>query len=105
MNGATFRATRERLGLTTRWIADELDVNERSVHRWENGQSPIPEGVVGALEEWGALHDQYVTEARDPVVVPRTGHRGGFPAAWWRAVAAEAHREHGAGIDYEDPPA
>ena len=101
MNGATFRATRERLGLTTRWVSEELDVRERTVHRWESGASPIPEGVVDALDSWEELHDWHVEQAGDPVVVPFKGEHDGYPASWWRAIAAEARREQGSGIEYE----
>lgn len=101
MNGATFKAVRERLGLTTRWVADELGVAERSVHRWEADTSPIPDGVVEALESWETLHVNRVAAADDVVVIPRTGERDGLPASWWRSVAAEARREHGSEIDYE----
>lgn len=101
MNGATFRATRERLGLTTRWVSEELEVRERTVHRWESEASPIPEGVVDAMIEWEELHDDLVEQAGDPVVVPFKGVHDGFPASWWRAIAAEARREQGSGIEYE----
>ena len=50
MSGAELRCLRERLGLTTRWLAEHLDVAERSVHRWEAGVQRVPDGV--AAEVW-----------------------------------------------------
>lgn len=76
MTAAELRVVREYLGLTTRWLADHLGVAERSVHRWESGEWPVPGGVsveverleaatadrVGAAVE--ACHD-----ARDPAIL------------------------------------
>ena len=49
MSGAELRCLREWLGLTTRWLADHLDVAERSVHRWESGAYPVPAGVASEV--------------------------------------------------------
>lgn len=49
MSGAELRCLREWLGLTTRWLAEHLDVAERSVHRWESNVQRIPEGVAAEV--------------------------------------------------------
>lgn len=103
MSGAELRCLREWLGLTTRWLADRLGVAERSVHRWESGDSPIPRGVadgVLALSEQtyeilNGLIEQLL-DTVDPVVITyRTdadyqAHHpeGDWPASWHRALCA-----------------
>ena len=105
MTGAEFLATREHLGLTSRWLADHLGVAERSVVRWGDDQSPVPPGVADeilALEEraWDRVHELEAEatatqhKGEEPVItVYRTneaaaasGETGGYPAAWYRAI-------------------
>ncbi|QAY69970.1 helix-turn-helix domain-containing protein [Xylanimonas protaetiae] len=103
MTGAALRCTRERLGLTTRWLADHLDVAERSVHRWESGEWPVPDGVRLAVELLTARHDVLVEALLadvdalpDPLLVTYrtdadadaigTPDVAGYPAAWHRAA-------------------
>lgn len=108
MSAAELRVVREHLGLTTRWVAARLDVQERTVHRWESGESPIPDGVRMQVEAWKDDTAQSATvgvaallDARDPVVVTyRTdidylAHEpaGGWCASWHRAVVARVAQE------------
>lgn len=108
MTDAEFKVVREHLGLTTRWVADHLGVAERSVHRWEAGQTPVPDGVRRQMEAWEqdtaesigrAVAD--LGDARDPAVATyRTDEHyrrwepdAGWPASWHRALVARVAEE------------
>ena len=103
MSDAEFRCLREWLGLTTAWVADHLDVAERTVHRWEAGVSPVPAGVSSELLRLsevtydalngltGKLMDlpepsvlTYRTDADHHVHHPEQD----WPASWHRALCA-----------------
>lgn len=96
LTDAEFRIARESLGLTSEWVAARLGVAERTVRRWEAGTSPVPTGVADQLGAWvDAADDQAeawaarLLDEPDPVlVIPREGERDGWPAGWWRALAA-----------------
>lgn len=119
MTGAELKVVREWLGLTTRWLADHLDVAERTVHRWEMGVSPIPEGVRVEVEKLEARTAEIVSaavdacnDARDPALLTyRTDEdyhahhpEQPWPASWHRALVARvAHEVPGLVIDYWGP--
>ena len=100
MTGAEFRTARERLGLATRWVAETLGVAERSVHRWEADQSPVPAGVAIMVGYWAgqAVRLRHALDADSEIVTYRTDadmHEARpdlayWPASWHRAVAGEA---------------
>lgn len=48
ISAAQFRATREMLGLSQQDVAGEVEVDRRSVKRWESGEYPVPDEVA----EW-----------------------------------------------------
>lgn len=114
MNDAELRCTRERLGLTTLWLAAHLDVAERTVHRWEHGHSAIPAGVAAAVLEIDRRTNAVVDErtraaaATRMIVTFRTdedyhaanGPAGEWSASWDRAVAARVASVVDAGILY-----
>ena len=103
MSGAELRCLREWLGLTTRWLADHLDVAERSVHRWESGAYPVPAGVASdvlrlsevAYDVLNGIVDRLL-DLPDPGVVTyrsdadyRAHHpEQDWPASWHRALCA-----------------
>lgn len=103
MTGGEFRTVREYLGLTLEWVAEHLDVAERSVRRWEAGTSPIPDGVRRQMEAWEADTARAVTEyvtqlqdMRDPaanIAEDTTQLPGGWPPRWHRHVVARAAAE------------
>ncbi len=119
MTAAEFRVVREYLGLTTRWLADRLGVQERTVQRWEAGASPIPDGVRLAIEQLEADTAQYVDQAVQALLdLPDPGlltYRSDadyhqhhpeqpWPASWHRAtVARVAERVPALVIDYWQP--
>lgn len=57
---ASFRALREECGLTQEQLADEMDVDRRSVKRWESPHAPVepPDDVwAWLLAARGAMHE------------------------------------------------
>ena len=103
MNAVAFRATREYLGLTTAWVAAQLNVNERTVRSWEQGRARVPEGVAEQMRQWewatDNVVDKYVGElgcTPAPVMaIARTDDEvpGAWPARWHRHVAARVALE------------
>ncbi|MBP8880670.1 MAG: helix-turn-helix transcriptional regulator [Dermatophilaceae bacterium] len=99
MNAATFKAIREGLGLTARDVSERLDINPRTVDRWEAGHSPIPSFAADAIEEWEALAADTVNawvEAmhgdQHPTVVLTTGDED-EPRRWQRAIAFRVRQQ------------
>ncbi|WP_341741290.1 helix-turn-helix transcriptional regulator [Trueperella pyogenes] len=59
MNGATFRLLRTTMGLEIGAVAAELDINRRTIERWESGKNPLPEFAQIWIEErWQAFLDE-----------------------------------------------
>lgn len=103
MTAAKFRCLREWLGLTTAWLADRLDVAERSVQRWDSGDSPVPAGVADSLltlseQTYDVLNgvvDQLLDVAEPTIITYRSdadyrAHHPevDWPASWHRALCA-----------------
>jgi hypothetical protein len=51
MTGAELQSIREYLGLSTKWLADYLEVGERKVMRWEDEEMQIPNPVTGLVDD------------------------------------------------------
>ena len=60
MTGAELQTIREYLGLSTRWLADYLDVGERKVMRWEDEDLQIPDAISGLVDDLYQEADQLV---------------------------------------------
>lgn len=60
ISAAQFRATREMLGLSQQDVADAVEVDRRSVKRWESGEYPVPDDVAEWLMEGKASADYTV---------------------------------------------
>jgi len=125
IDGVDLRVTREYLGLTTAWLSEYLGVAERSVHRWESGERPIPTGVRAGIEHLEAATAAFVEEAlaalrdaKDSTLVtyrtdsdyrqhqPDAGpdstdgtSRTPWPASWHRAVCARVARQVPGGVE------
>ena len=59
-------------------LSARLDVNERTVRRWEQGDAPIPDGVVVEMQEWFSLFLDAQDEALDTMreIYERCGRVG-----------------------------
>lgn len=93
MTSAEATATRHLIGLTFEQVGEALDINPRSVRRWESGSSLPGAGAAGALRALRVEHDEdtsrLVAIARkgEALLIP-TGEGDTRPAGWWKAVAA-----------------
>ena len=103
MNSPTFRAIREYLGLPASWCADRFDVQERTIRKWDQGESLIPAGVAASMYEIARQTSEFVDQQalllrgdHPPVFdLPRTPRDlagmtpvNDFPLDWWRSVGA-----------------
>lgn len=104
MTAAELQATREYLGLTVRWLAEKLVVEERRLMRMEEGQEEIPMFLVSYLddvyeetkdlvEEMVAQYRREVKSSGGGVVALKTyrvesDYSGKYSARWHRQVCA-----------------
>lgn len=82
MNPEEFAAIRWLLGLEVEELSVRLDVNERTIRRWEQGDAPIPDGVTVEMQEWFSLFLDAQDKALDMMheIYERRG-RVGIPIA------------------------
>lgn len=119
MTAAKFKVTREFLGLTTKWLAGALGVQERTVQRWDSGATPVPGWVQYRLQKMSEQTDAVVEAAVEqaernggPYITYRTDseYRSAdpsveWPASWHRAVGARVvHRVSGLTIVFQERP-
>ncbi|MFJ5099395.1 helix-turn-helix transcriptional regulator [Streptomyces sp. NPDC088557] len=108
MTDAEFRVVREFLGLTPEWLAEHLNVSNRTIRHWEAGTYAIPDGVRLEMESLGEHAAGVVggvvaqlLDVPDPGVLTyrtdaeyRAAHpEAGLPASWHRAVVARVAQE------------
>jgi transcriptional regulator with XRE-family HTH domain len=55
MHPAEFKTLREALGLTISTLVKVIDVDERTIRKWESGKKKLPQGVIDSLNEIDAL--------------------------------------------------
>lgn len=108
MTPAEVKCLREAMGLPTKWLAIRWSVAEFSVKRWETGRA-LPPDLEADLLDLKALFDRTVAEAAATpgdgcLLVPRTDRdaEGGFPSAWYRAIAYRAAERCHCHIGYKD---
>ncbi|TDW31008.1 helix-turn-helix domain-containing protein [Cryobacterium psychrophilum] len=58
VTAAEFKILRERLGVSGRWLADRVGVQDRQVRRWESGVAPVPADVVALIEGMDVAADK-----------------------------------------------
>lgn len=108
ITAAEMQATREYLGLSNTWVANQLVINERRLVRMEAGQEPqIPQAVMTLLDEvyadaketverMVAMYRRKVKAAGDEPVILYTYRTdrdyedagGKYPSRWHRHVCA-----------------
>lgn len=55
MHPAEFKTLREAIGLSISTLVKVIDVDERTLRKWESGKKQPPQGVVDSLEAIDAL--------------------------------------------------
>lgn len=96
MSGLEFAAWRHLLGLTFEETAYILQVNPRTVRRWESGATPIPYGVIDQIhvlyEEHSGLANKLAgTEEIISISYAREGYGlEDRPRSWYVAALARA---------------
>lgn len=66
MTPDTLRATLQRLGLTAGAFARALDLNDRTVRRWQDGDVVIPRAIVLLLDAWEADAELFSRQTQIP---------------------------------------
>ncbi|MFB9776896.1 helix-turn-helix domain-containing protein [Brevibacterium otitidis] len=93
MTPEQFRVIREGLGLSQHEMSQRLAVQQRTVQRWEAGDTPVPAGIIAELEQLCQLAADEVAEnieivgGDDPALTPMLAIEPGEPAGWQRAIA------------------
>lgn len=115
MSNADFRAMREYLGLPAQWLAERLEVNTRTVQKWDSGEARIPEGISSRMESLesftGGVVARFVDELHDDAEmyfeIPRThedleemDEYADMPLDWWRMVGARVRTERGVVLEW-----
>ena len=62
MHSAEFKTLRESLGLTISTLVKVIDVDERTLRKWESGKKQPPQGVVDTLLGYEALVSKTAAE-------------------------------------------
>lgn len=62
MHPAEFKTLRESLGLTISTLVKVIDVDERTLRKWESGKKQPPQGVVDTLVGFDDLVNKTVAE-------------------------------------------
>jgi DNA-binding transcriptional regulator YiaG len=65
LTAAGVRSAREALGMDEAMLARLLDIDERTVRRWERGENPIPTGVARELQAVDARYTTLVDQIAD----------------------------------------
>ncbi len=61
MSGDEFRKVRTAMGLSQEALSKMIDVSERGIRRWENGEVPIPKIAELAMRYLAEKHRKKVT--------------------------------------------
>lgn len=102
LTAAEVRTLREGLGVTAEWLADHLDVQTRTVQRWESGANAIKPFAVDALlmlesqaSDQVAEHVAALRGSRlPPVLVVEDGQDvADWPPGWQRMIAFRVRQE------------
>jgi len=106
---AEAKSIRERMGLSTRWLAQRWERDERLVQRWERMRvlpAPLATDLTNLRAHFAAQVQALADDpAVDPIMVPRVDpdSADGFPAAWHRAVGLAAADLTGRRLRFTEP--
>lgn len=64
---AEFKTVREALGFSAQWLADAVQVDQRTVRRWEDGVIPLRADVVDLLRGFDELVDNRVADITNQI--------------------------------------
>ncbi|MGW4528892.1 antitoxin Xre-like helix-turn-helix domain-containing protein [Amycolatopsis sp. NPDC004378] len=78
---ADFKTIRESLGLSAQWLATAVDVDQRTVRRWEDGALPLRADVVDLLTRLDEQMTADVAAEADRVLAGLGAGAGADPAA------------------------
>ncbi len=114
MTPAELKVVRESLGVTTKWLAEQANVTEVSVKRWETDYR-VPDDVAVLVEglesEQASQAARYIAACKDvpePTILTYRVDKDlpddyPYPASFHRAVVALVAKEVlGLGIEYHD---
>lgn len=62
MHPAEFKTLREAVGLSISTLVKVIDVDERTIRKWESGKKQPPQGVVDSLEGIDTLLNKTVSQ-------------------------------------------
>lgn len=104
MLAAEVRAIRQGLGVTAEWLASYLNVQTRTVQRWESGQNEVKSFAAEAIHMLEADADRQVEahvhaiKAVPPsgapvMVIEDVGHKNDWPAGWQRMIAFRVRQQ------------
>lgn len=110
MSAAEFVCQRELLGLPIKWLAENMGVSVRSIHRWESGATPIPDWAEQRLRAYmenteraiGWATVQVLNDVRLSHTTFRHDGVTEMPASWHRMVAARAAERTGREIRWAE---
>lgn len=60
VHAAEFKTLREALGLSISTLVKVIDVDERTIRKWESGKKKLPQGVIDSLVDVDTLVNKTV---------------------------------------------
>lgn len=104
LTAAEVRAIRQGLGVTAEWLANHLDVQTRTVQRWESGDNDVKPSAAEAIlsleaeaTEQVAAHVEAFTTAGGPapkaLTIKDASQSADRPSGWHRMIAFRVRQE------------
>ena len=111
MNTAEFSCAREYLGLPAVWVAEKMNVDRRTVYRWEQGKTRLPDWAASQMQAWVAITEQAVGKATVELLgdnnipleaIPDDLNDTGFPfpPSWQRMLCSRVAERTGRTITW-----
>ncbi|NEG69054.1 helix-turn-helix domain-containing protein [Bifidobacterium choloepi] len=108
LSSAEFKALRESMGLTTKWLSKRWGVAEYTVQRWESKRvvsERYGDDLLGLKREFDREVWAKASQDVDVIHVPRAEQNrepAAMPASYERAVAERVFELAGTPIVYDD---